>query len=101
MTSDRSSTAASRLYAPERTEAGTIGLLVQELLHAVLLANFLVVARERILLRLQVIARLLVGHRAHRLDRLLGVAHDVRIELLELLGELDRLLPQLRLRHRE
>src|SRR5262245_14627939 len=85
----------------ERPEARAIGLLVQELLHAVLLADLLVVARQRILLRFEIIACLLVGHEAHGADRLLGVAHDVRIELHQLLRELDRLLAQLRLRNRE
>src|SRR5882672_2921809 len=95
-------TNASGVLDPlERPEPRAIRLVVQELLHAVLLADLLVVARERILLRLEIIARLLVGHIAHRADRLLGVAHDVRVELDELLGELDRLLAQLRLRHCE
>src|SRR5262245_4563689 len=82
------------LDPPERSKPRAIRLIVQELLHAVLLADFLVVARERVLLRLEIIACLLVGHEAHRPDRLLGVAYDVRIELQELLGKLDRLLAQ-------
>src|SRR5262245_22454254 len=89
------------LDPPEWSKARTIGLFVEELLHAVLLADLLVVARERVLLRLEIVARLLVAHGPHRPDRLLGVAHDVGVELDELVRELDRLLAQLRFRHRE
>ena len=49
------------------------------------------------LLRAQVVAGLLDVHVAHRADRLLGVAHDVGIELDELVGELHRLFTKLRL----
>src|SRR5262249_42719474 len=50
----RTRVGSARLHLAEGAEARTIGLLVQELLHAVLLADLLVVARERILLRLEI-----------------------------------------------
>src|SRR5215475_13796511 len=83
-----------RLDLAERAQPRTIRLLVQELLHAVLLADFFVIARERVLLGLEVIARLLVVHVTNGLDRRLGVAHDVAVDLQQLLGELGGLFTQ-------
>src|SRR5215470_6255759 len=86
------------LLALEVAEAGTIGLLVQELLHALAAAVLLVHVLQGVALGVEIICRLRLVHEAHRADRLLGVAHRGRALLHQLLGELDGLLSQLLLR---
>src|SRR5207244_1126169 len=77
------------LVALEVAEAGAVGLVVEELLHAFLAAAFLVVELERIALGVEIVLRLRLVHEAHGADRLLGVAQCGRTLLHQLLGELD------------
>src|SRR5215218_3765894 len=79
------------LHFAKWAKSWTVRFLVEKLLHAVLLADLLVVLRQRVLLRLEIIARLLVVHLAHGADGFLGVAHHVVIKFHQLFGELDGL----------
>src|SRR6516165_28071 len=84
-----------RLLALEGSEARTITLLIEELLHALAAAVFLVDKTQRVALGVEVVGRLRLVHEAHGAQRLLGIAQDGRALLHQLLGELDRLLSQL------
>src|SRR6266436_1713692 len=74
----RAAVGQSGLLAWIGAEPGSIRFLVQELLHADLVADFLVVTHQRVLLGSQVVARLIVRHAAHRPHGFLGGAHHAR-----------------------
>src|SRR5215831_3329986 len=84
-----------RLLALEGAEARTIGLVVEELLHALAAAVFLVDKAQCVALGVEVVRRLRLVHEAHRAQRLLGIAQDTWALLHQLLGKLDRLILQL------
>src|SRR5262244_494636 len=84
-----------RLLALEGAEARTIGLVIEELLHALAAAVFLVDKAQRVALGVEIVRRLRLVHESHRAQRLLGIAQDTRALLHQLLGKLDRLTLQL------
>src|SRR5262249_59581116 len=84
-----------RLRALEGTEAWTITLVVEKLLHALAATVLLVDKAQRVALGVEIVGRLGLVHEAHGTQRLLGIAQDGRALLHQLLGELDRLLFQL------
>src|SRR5262249_60509233 len=63
-----------RLLALEGAEARTIGLVVEELLHALAAAVFLVDEAQCVALGVEVVRRLRLVHEAHRAQRFLGIA---------------------------
>src|SRR5262249_22254101 len=63
-----------RPFALEVAEARAVGLVVDELLHAFLMAAFLVVELERVALGVEIVLRLRLVHETHGADRFLGIA---------------------------